>query len=402
MAKNEKVAFVLFSEHLGGGERRIGYVFKALSDKYPNQYHFIVNKKVYDVLQNSGYNLEKYPNVHVLRRKSMFDFKAHAHQGLFIQMGRLFTLFYYRKQVIRLIKKHKISTIHVYLEMLRILGIFPIKKVKQIASIVTHLPIYFDGKSFKSKLMLRALKKYNKVDIIYQNFARKLSKLGIPRDKINNPRRNCVNHVVFKPEKKEKIVTFTARMVGWKNPLLLLDAISKTIPHVDEEITFYVMGGGPLLKSVQSEIKKRKLSKRVVAQFFYQPAKLVNKSLVHASIEGYDNVTNQGMLEGMASGCAIVASNVGLTKTVVTPDVGVLVDLSAKSISDALILLLNDRSLVRKMGKNSRKNVLKDHSISEYMDYLRIVQDFESRTRMVDGVKEPMRTYNDLREPHTS
>ncbi len=61
----------------------------------------------------------------------------------------------------------------------------------------------------------------------------------------------------------------------------------------------------------------------------------------------------------MASGCAVISSDVGLTKKVVTPDVGILVGLSAKEISDAMKHLFDNPDLIEHMGqkepeKNSR------------------------------------------------
>ncbi len=90
----------------------------------------------------------------------------------------------------------------------------------------------------------------------------------------------------------------------------------------------------------------------------------------HICIEEYDNATNQSLLEGLASGCAIVASDVGYTRRVVTPDVGRLVPLQPKAIADGVLSLINCPDSLDAMGKAARRKVLCNHKIDQYLDYL--------------------------------
>jgi len=383
--KNEKIAFVLLSGYLGGTQRRIGNLYKFLSEKNPEKYHLILHKELYELLQKANYHLEKYPNIHIIEKKSMLDIKKKAHSSIFINVGRAFTLFKYRKEIDRIIKEQDITVIQVYLEMVPFLGVFPIKRVKTIASLVMHLPKYFDKKNPNCKLLLYALRNYDKVDALYEYIGESLLELGVPEEKVNYPRRNFVNHIQFKPEKKERIVTFSARMIGWKNPHLHLDAILKTIPHVDEDIVFYIMGRGNLLKQIQKKIKNRNLEGRIKAFFCFDPSTIVNKSLIHVSVEQYDNFTNQTLLEGMASGCAIISTDVGLTKKVVTPDIGILVRLTSEEISNAIVHLLKNPDQIKQMGQNAREKIIKEHNINMYIDYISKVQDFDSPFHIING-----------------
>jgi len=357
-------AFVLFSASIGGTERRIATLYRALEERYPGKYHIILNKELYNSLQKINYNLKG--NVHIVKDKSVLDRKSRAEQGFFTQIGRLFTLLRYRKHIKKIVKKHNIKTIQVYLEMVRVLGFFPIKNVRSIASIVSSLPKYYDKRNINCKILIHALKNFSKIDMLYENKIKDLIKLGVNKRKINCPGNNFVNHTTFTPKKKEKTVTFSARMFDYKNPLLLLEAIQKTIPHVDQDIRFYLMGRGSLLKKVRSKIK----SDRIKAGFVRDPSTLVNKSSIHVSVQSFENSTSQSMLEGMAAGCAIIASDVGMTSKVITPDVGILVNLSSDELSDALILLLNNPKKTKKLGSNARKKILKEHNINDYADYI--------------------------------
>jgi glycosyltransferase involved in cell wall biosynthesis len=383
--RNEKIAFVLLSEEVGGTQRRIGNLFKFLSERYPDKYYLILNRKLFDALQKANYGLDKYNNIHIIEKKSVFDFKKRAHSNVFINFGRVFTLIYYRKEIKKIIGAHDISTLQVYLEMVPFLGVFPIKKVKSIASLVSHLPKYYAQDNFNCKLLLYALGNFDRIDALYEYIGEGLLGLGVPREKVNYPRRNFVNHIQFKPVKKERILTFSARMLSWKHPSLFLDSILMTIPYVEDDIVFYLMGGGTHLKRIQREIEKRNLEGRIKAFYCYDPSTIVNKSLIHVSLEEYDNFTNQSLLEGMASGCAVISSDVGLTKKVVTPDVGILVGLSAKEISDAMRHLFDNPDLIESMGKKNRKKILDEHSIDMYIDYITKVQDFDNTFHIING-----------------
>jgi glycosyltransferase involved in cell wall biosynthesis len=384
-SQNERIAFVLLGGHTGGTQRRIGNLFKFLSDRYPGKYHLIINEELYEHLQKANYRLDQYHNIHIIKGKSKLDFKKGAHASVLVNFGRVFTLFHYRKEVKRIINEQNITTIQVFLEMVPFLGVFPINGVKKIASLVMHLPKYYDKNNLNCKLLLHALQNYDKIDGLYEYIGDSLIQLGVPQEKVNYPKRNFVNHIQYKPEKKKRSVTFSARLVNWKNPLLLLDAILKTLPYVDDDIEFYIMGRGKLLKQIQNKIKSKGLEDRIKANYVSDPSLIVNKSLIHISIETYDNFTNQSLLEGMASGCAIISSDVGLTNKVVTPDVGILVELSAQEISDAIKHLMKHPYLIKKMGQNAREKIIREHTIDKYADYITKLQDFDSPFYLTNG-----------------
>jgi glycosyltransferase involved in cell wall biosynthesis len=108
------------------------------------------------------------------------------------------------------------------------------------------------------------------------------------------------------------------------------------------------------------------------------PSAIINRSLIHVCIESYDNTTNQSLLEGMAAGCAVVASSVGATETVVTEDVGVLVNLDARDAADAIVSLLSNLEHARRLGQAARRKVLAEHNVHSYIKYLEAVHDFSS------------------------
>jgi len=108
----------------------------------------------------------------------------------------------------------------------------------------------------------------------------------------------------------------------------------------------------------------------VTVTYMPDPSQIVNQSRVHVCVEEFDNATNQSLLEGLAAGCAIVASDVGYTSRVVTPDVGILVPLQPEAIADAVLSLINPPDTLDAMGQAARRKVLRNHSIDQYLDYL--------------------------------
>ena len=382
---NEKIAIVLISEGYGGTERRIGNLFKLLSKSSPSKYHLIINRKLYNSLQKGNYHLEKYRNIHILEKKSVFDFKSQANEGFYVQLGRILTLFHYKSCIKKIIEKNNIRTVQVFLEMVPFLGLFPLKCVRMVASLVSHLPKYYDMGNINCWILLQALKRYGRIDALSSYIADNLVRLGVPEAKINYPKRNFVDHFKFAPNKKEKMITSTARMLSFKNQMLFLDAIKMAIPRIDNDFKFYMLGRGKLLGSIKRQIKKSRLQNRVYADFYYDPSNIINKSLIHVCIEEYDNFTNQSLLEGMSAGCAIIASRVGLTKNVVAPDAGILVKLSEKEISDAMVKLAKNPKLAEQMGRNSRRKILEEHNAKTYLDYIAKVQDFSSKVHILDG-----------------
>lgn len=262
-----------------------------------------------------------------------------------------------------------ISIVQVLLEMVPVLGLWPIPAATQVASLVSHLPKYYDRHSFSSRLLAASLRNYQHIDALYERIAKGLAGLGIPEEKISYPAWNCVDHIRFHPESKGDIVTFTGRAFAFKHPDLMLQAID-LIRRQANHFRFYVLGQGPLLKHLVHLANRSGLNGCVEVAYLPDPSPIVNESQIHVCLEEYDNATNQSLLEGLASGCAIVASDVGYTGRVVTPDVGILVPLQPEPIADAVLSLISRPDVREAMGLAARQRVLRHHNIGQYLDYL--------------------------------
>lgn len=370
-----------------GTERRLSFVYRHLERRYPGEYRLILSADLYPVLNRGGFALDRLPGVHVLGRKSALDLKSGADAPALVNLGRMLTLFGYRRELKRLIAQERIALLHPYLELVPFLGLMRIREIPWIVPIVDHQPKYFDKRSPHCRLLLRAIASSERVDSLYRWITQRIEGLGVEGGKLCNPAWNCVNHEAFHPaEKDPRAVSFAARTIDLKNPLLLVEAIEQVLRR-RPDIRFAVLGKGDRESALAGEIARRGWQGQVRVGYLEDPSPVVNQSLVHISLERLDNFANQSLLEGMAAGCATVASHVGETHRVVTDEVGLLSPLEAEPLAEAILRLVDDPALAEKMGIAGRERVLRNHHVDRYVEYLRLVHDLSQPGPVVDGVR---------------
>ncbi len=302
-----------------------------------------------------------------------------------MNLGRLLTLERYRRALERLSRREGVRLLHPYLELVPFLALRPLEGVPWVVPVVDHLPKYFDGRSLDSRLLRRASLLSERVDCLYRWIADRMEDMGVPADRLNNPAWNTVNHEAFHPEPKELLVSYAARTIDWKNPLLMVSVIDHVFRR-RPDVRFQVLGTGKLAAETAERIRSARWANQVQASYREDPSPVVNRSLVHVSLDHFDNFPNQSMLEGMAAGCAIVASNVGETHRVVTPDVGVLTSLEPEDIAQAILRLVSDPPKAEDMGHAGRARILENHHVDRYVEYLHRVHDLGRPGRVIDGV----------------
>lgn len=380
----ESVAIALISTVASGTERRLGRLFRHLSARSPDRYHLITSQAVFEQLRRGEYGIEHLPNVHVLGDRSRFDTKHGAEQGWIANIGRSATLWRYRSEIQALLRQHQINTLQISLELVPFLGMFPLRDTRTVASLVSHLPSYYDGRTLNSRLLKRGMHRADKVDVLYKYIEERVLDLGIDPKKVNSPRATCVDHDRYRPEPKEQIVTFVARAMLWKNPQLML----RVIHRVSSEYPgtkFHIMGDGPMVSELVDELDGLELNRDVFIGHNDRPYEVVNRSMVHVCLEEYDNAPNQSTLEGMAAECALVASDVGYTHKTVTPDVGVLVSFDEAEIAASVVSLLTNPEAAHKLGTAGRAKVLREFNTKDYLTYLEGLYDFNTPGPIVRG-----------------
>jgi glycosyltransferase involved in cell wall biosynthesis len=169
----------------------------------------------------------------------------------------------------------------------------------------------------------------------------------------------CVDTSIFYPENKTmdaaESILFMARLTNFKDPITPVRAM-KIVAEKRPEAKLKIVGGGPLLNKLQLEIEKLGLEKNVflfgeqvgVRNFFRETSVFLSPSPV-------ENFLSNSLLEAMASGLAIVATDVGETRNLITDgENGILIKpRGPRALANAVLSLISDQELHRNLSRNA-------------------------------------------------
>jgi glycosyltransferase involved in cell wall biosynthesis len=181
-----------------------------------------------------------------------------------------------------------------------------------------------------------------------------------------------INYINYYPEyPKDDSVVFMGRLVALKNPILFLKAVKifNKLHQQPGKIKFMVLGTGPFEGEMKDFISKNSLTNVFMEGKVSTPEKYLQKSKVFIAIQQTENYPSQALMEAMACENAVIASDVGETRKIVTETEGVLVKLDADKIAQALIKLLADNDTRLQKGQSARERVMREHSIEKFTNY---------------------------------
>ena len=227
-----------------------------MSQEDPSSYHLITSEEVYEGLNRAGYNLQDYPNVHVLKVKTPLDSKKWENQSLTLgDAGRFLTLLNFRNKASQIISEEHIEIVQCVLDSVYIFGLRPIPGVVQIASMVSVLPHHYNKRNLIGHLLYFCLSRYDLIDCISPQIWDMVVRNGFPPEKVLCAPNSFVDVDRYRPEKKDaNEVVFAARLHSFKNPELYLKAISsvsESFPHA----VFHLLGTGPMGGYVADRLK---------------------------------------------------------------------------------------------------------------------------------------------------
>jgi glycosyltransferase involved in cell wall biosynthesis len=97
---------------------------------------------------------------------------------------------------------------------------------------------------------------------------------------------------------------------------------------------------------------------------------VLGRSKVFLSLQETENYPSQSLLEAMASGCAIVATDVGETRRMLDERCAVFVEPGdVGGLRTAILALLSDPERRRAMGARARERVTTEHTVERYAAY---------------------------------
>lgn len=161
-----------------------------------------------------------------------------------------------------------------------------------------------------------------------------------------------------------QMILFVGRLIPRKGVNYLIEA-AKQIVKEHKDVLFVIVGNGPLRNQLISSIIAASLRDHFVflgdvseedLPKIYRCADI----FVLPSIQEGQGIV---LLEAQASGKPVVAFNVsGITEAVINKETGLLVNPRSDELSTAILKLLSDTSLRRKMGQKGREFILRELS----------------------------------------
>ena len=162
-----------------------------------------------------------------------------------------------------------------------------------------------------------------------------------------------------------KNILFLGRLAEKKGVRYLLEAIKLL---KDDKIKLYIAGDGSLRKSLEEFVKKNKLQDKVRFLGYIYGKEKINLVKSCGIFVIPSIITEQGdreglpvsLLEAMAAGKSIIATNVGGIKEIIKDNYnGLLIEQkNSKEIASSINKLMNNKSLAKKIGVNAKKTVL--------------------------------------------
>lgn len=156
----------------------------------------------------------------------------------------------------------------------------------------------------------------------------------------------------------ETVFGFAARLEEGKGPLVLLDALAK-VNREGPLAVARIAGTGPQLLDVKARVRKLDLRDACELVGHYSDPRLRSafmNSLDVFVLPSLAEGTPNGIIEAMAHGIPVIATNVGGIPDIIDADSGILVPPGdAAALADAMATLANDPKRRNEMGAAARE-----------------------------------------------
>ena len=200
------------------------------------------------------------------------------------------------------------------------------------------------------------------LEVIKNRIPRAVKLISIP---------TCVDTNFFKPRnlfeaKPNENILFLARLTNFKDPLTSIKAM-KIVIKSKPNAKLNIVGGGPLTKEIQLEVERQDLAKNVAVLGERSDTRSsFQDNAIFLAISPIENYLSNSLLEAMASGLAIIATDVGETRNLIEDGVnGILIPpKDPLALATAIISILSNNRLQHELSINSLKTA-KQYDISE-------------------------------------
>lgn len=168
--------------------------------------------------------------------------------------------------------------------------------------------------------------------------------------------------------KRDIDIAFIGRMIQKKGHLLLKNALVELGRANCSGLIIHVCGSGLLEQQIRQEFEA---IKNQVVHIHYEnnPFQILLRTKVYVALQEIENYPSQSLLEAMTCGCAIVATDVGLTRLLLDDSCAILIPSEPVALAEALLRLLDNEALRCELGQNAEKVVTSKHTIEAFAEY---------------------------------
>jgi len=365
------IGLIMINNDVGGAEKRLANLFSYLSSSSPHDYTLIISDGLFVDLYDQGIISKHYRNVERIFRE--FPYSIYNNISKFRIKGRRLPAT--TTLLIPILRYKLLSS-----EMRNLMSRFdilhfcipnPVLIMPRDRATLLEEPNSQSVYKLSSQV-LKWLKSGAYIscisETIAQSYKRAVSDSKIAKRVFTAP---CsftdYNRISIAP--KERLIVFAARMEKVKHPEIFVSAIS-ILAKYRTDFRAVMLGRGRLDHKIDSLIIQNELNPVLSRYYSSHPLEVLSRAVIFVSIQEFDNYPSQSLIEAMASGCAVVASDRGETRKLVTNDTGFCVPLSAEAVAERLDYMLNHFDDTIAMGLQARKKVMKEHTIERYASYL--------------------------------
>lgn len=240
---------------------------------------------------------------------------------------------------------------------------------RPLISVLHGYAVDYHADSTRLPLVLRFVGMARAIVVQKETAVQTLVRWGIPRDRIHFSDEGCVDVNRFLPTEHPSSytpqVTFVGRLSEFKGPELLLMAAPLVLKR-KHDVKFVFVGGGPLDAKLILFAAHLGISESVHLLGVIEDVRPVyDRSSIVTCLSPFNNYSDLVLLEAMSCGIPVIATNSGETSRMVHDHQnGILIEPgNYRQLADRILEVLDNPSLAKTLGTNSRRTVLEGYGI---------------------------------------
>jgi glycosyltransferase involved in cell wall biosynthesis len=373
---------VLVNNAISGAEKRYARLFIALSRQGEPMW-LVINRRLYDLQIRSGVDLSSCDDRVLVIEPKLERWMERVtgswgtrRRASILRLARRVDAVLSIFECWFLIRRLRPALVHslvtgIYLTWL------PLTVERRTGSVISAYSWRFEspadpcvlGVPVGTRLKLLALKRAHAVDALSHPIKDDLVSRGVEPGHIHVAPGSFIGIERCQPAPiKEDWVVLAGRLIDIKRPLLLVEAIPLVLERCPEA-RFFILGDGPLEGRIHERLHELGVGQAVTVGFTFDVVSIMAQSKVFVTLQTGENYPSQSLLEAMACGNAVVATDVGETWRLVDERTGIRIEPTPERLAQAIVTLLRHPDL-GELGHSARRRILREHRIQSYVAFL--------------------------------